>query len=81
MAATSALKVIPWCGKGNKLNVNDKDFHILKPGFNWAFTFDFQQCGILTSVDSDKYVQPPFKLRNFKWCLVNSLTVTEYSSH
>ena len=25
---------------------------------------DFQQCGILTSVDSDKPVQPPFKLRN-----------------
>ena len=27
---------------------------------------DFQQCGILTSVDSDKPVQPPFKLRNSK---------------
>ena len=25
---------------------------------------DFQQCGILISVDSDKPVQPPFKLRN-----------------
>ena len=25
---------------------------------------DFQQCGILTSVDSDKSVQPTFKLRN-----------------
>ena len=24
----------------------------------------FQQCGILTSVDSDEPVQPPFKLRN-----------------
>ena len=23
---------------------------------------DFQQCGILTSVDSDEPVQPPFKL-------------------
>ena len=27
-------------------------------------TLDFQQCGILTSVDSDKPVQLPFKLRN-----------------
>ena len=26
--------------------------------------FDFQQCGILTSVDSDEQVQPPVKLRN-----------------
>ena len=30
-------------------------------------TCDFLQCGILTSVDSDQPVQPPFKLRNFKW--------------
>ena len=30
----------------------------------WAATCDFQQCGILTSVDSDEPVQPPFKLRN-----------------
>ena len=28
---------------------------------------DLQQCGILTSVDSDEPVQPPFKLRNSKW--------------
>ena len=26
----------------------------------------FQQCGILTSVDSDEPVQPPFKLRKFQ---------------
>ena len=26
-------------------------------------TCDFQQCGILTSVDSDEPVKPPFKLR------------------
>ena len=26
----------------------------------------FQQCGILTSADSDEPVQPPFKLRNSK---------------
>ena len=28
---------------------------------------DFQHCGILTSVDSDEPVQPPFKLRNLKY--------------
>ena len=27
---------------------------------------EFQQCGILTSVDSEEPVQPPFKLRNSK---------------
>ena len=31
-----------------------------------AVTCDFQQCGILTSVDSDEPLQPPFKLRNSK---------------
>ena len=41
---------------------------------------DFQQCGILKSVHSDEPVQPPFKLRNFKLCLVSSLTFIEYSS-
>ena len=46
----------------------------------YAITCVFQQGGILTSVDSDEPVQPPFKLRNSKWCSVNSLTVTEYSS-
>ena len=30
-----------------------------------AMTLDFQR-GILTSVDSDEPVQPPFKLRNSK---------------
>ena len=42
--------------------------------------FDFQQCVILTSVDSDEPEQPPFKLRNSKLCSVSSLTVKEYSS-
>ena len=46
----------------------------------WAATRDFQQCGILTSVDSDEHVQPPFKLRNSKWCSVSSLTLIESSS-
>ena len=46
----------------------------------WAVTCDFQQCGILTSVDSDEHVQPPFKCRNCKWCSVSSITVIAYSS-
>ena len=29
----------------------------------WAVTCDFQQCGILTSVDSEEPVQLPIKLR------------------
>ena len=40
---------------------------------NWAATCAFQQYGILTSVHSDEPVQPPFMLRNFKWCSVSSL--------
>ena len=32
----------------------------------WATTCDFQQCGILTSVDSDEPVQPPVKFVNSK---------------
>ena len=46
----------------------------------WAVTCDFQQCGVLTSVDSDEPVQPPFKVRNLKWCSVSSLTLIWYSS-
>ena len=46
-----------------------------------AATCVFQQCGILTSVDSDEPVQPPVKLRNPKWCSVSSLTNIEYSSN
>ena len=37
-------------------------------------------CGILTSADSDEPVQPPFKLRNSKLCSVSSITLIEYSS-
>ena len=47
---------------------------------NGAVTCDFQQCGILTSVDSDGHVKPPFKLRNSKLCLVSSITLIQYSS-
>ena len=51
-----------------------------KAGIIWAETCDFQQCGILTSVYSDEAMQPPFKLRNYKWCSVSSFTLKEYSS-
>ena len=34
----------------------------------WAAPYDFQQCGISTSVNSYESVQPPFKLRNSKCC-------------
>ena len=47
---------------------------------NWAMSCDFQQCGILPSVDSDEPVQPTVKLRNSKCCLVSSLKFIEYSS-
>ena len=45
-----------------------------------ASACDFQQCDILTSVDSDEPVQPNFKLRNSKWFSVSSLTIIVYSS-
>ena len=32
-----------------------------------AATCDFQQCGILTSVDSNECVQPPVKLRKIRY--------------
>ena len=43
-------------------------------------TCDFQQCGILTGVESDEPVQHHFKLRNSKICSVSSFTIVEYSS-
>ena len=46
----------------------------------WAATCDFQQCGILTCVDSDEPKQPALKLRNSKWCAIGSLTVIENPS-
>ena len=51
---------------------------------NWSpgsVTCDFQQCGILTSVESNEPVHSPYKLRNSKWFSVSSLTLIEYSSH
>ena len=47
---------------------------------NWAVAWDFQQCGILTCVDSDEPLQPPLKLTYSKWCSASSLTIMEYSS-
>ena len=46
----------------------------------WAMIWDIQQCGILTSVESDKPAVPPFKLGNSKLCSVISLRAIEYSS-
>ena len=43
--------------------------------YNWTVTCNFQQCGILTSVDSDEPVQPPDKLRIPKCCSVGSSTL------
>ena len=45
-----------------------------------ASAWDFQQCGILTSVGTDEPVLPSLKLRNSKWCSVGSLIIIEYSS-
>ena len=45
---------------------------LYKPHFDFATakplnaTFDVQQCGILTSVDSGEHVQPPFKLSDLQ---------------
>ena len=41
---------------------------------------DFNKCGILTCVDSDEPLQPPFKLRISIWCSVSSVIIIEYSS-
>ena len=42
---------------------------------NMSRDMRFPQCGILTSVGSGEAVQPPFKLRNSKWCSVSSLAL------
>ena len=59
-----------------EFRINPDDFHpcILEPqrGHNCCnfiirvVACDFQQCAILTSVDSDESVQPPVKLSNSK---------------
>ena len=79
-------KCKPWstCPFWSNLNLFTRfalAFRLIQKYYNnWATTCDFHQCGILTSVDSDEPVQPPFKLRNSKSCSVSSLTVIEYSS-
>ena len=47
--------------KGLSLYTQNKQMQL-----NKAETCDFQQCGILTSVDSDEPVQSPVKLRHSK---------------
>ena len=51
-----------------------------KKKIKWAAKCNFQHWGILTSVDLDKPVQPPFKLRNYKWCLISSLIFIDNQS-
>ena len=46
----------------------------------WAVTCDFQQCVILTSVDTDMPVQPIFTPSNSKWWSFSGLIFIEYSS-
>ena len=46
------MKTLPWSLRFKSSRVNN--------------TCGFQQCGILTSVDSDEPVLPPVKLRNSK---------------
>ena len=58
----------------------DPQYKSLSYSLNAHMSCDFQQFGILTSVDSDEHVQPIFKLRNSKSCSVSSLTLIEYSS-
>ena len=59
-------------------NKND----LQKKKYNSATECDFQQCGILTWIDSDVPVQPPFKLRNSNyWSSVSGSIFTEYSSN
>ena len=78
-AALSSFKIIQfWNHLAMKQPSHKTNAILLTP--IWAVTCDFQQCGILTSVDSGKYVQPPFKLRNSKCCSAGSWTFIEYSS-
>ena len=54
-------------GKNNKLPITDLTVAEATGGFGiWASTRDFQLCSILTSVDSDEPVQPPFQLKHSK---------------
>ena len=79
---TGFTKQANWIMKFHELAVieNCSDTWMCESTFILVMTCDFQKCGILTSVDSDEPVQPPFKLlRNSNRCSVSSLTVIEYS--
>ena len=60
-------------------NILYSNILIKKYGLFNTRTRDFQQCGILTSVDLDESARPPFKLRKTKYYLASSLPVLEYS--
>ena len=60
--------------------VNPQNCLIIHHTNKWAVAWDFQQFDILTIVDSDKPLHPPFKLRNSKWFSVSSLRLIKYSS-
>ena len=76
----SQHKILHWlCIPPAKCKVKCPQFALCSVGLMTAVThvddqyhqsrdmlFDFRQCGILTSVDSDEPLQPPFKLRNSK---------------
>ena len=53
---------------GSKLLVDAISTNVSCVGLKYirATTRDFKQCGVLTSVDTDEPVQPPFKLRHSK---------------
>ena len=53
----SVLQLLLFCGSSSPVPL---DHHLS------CDNCDFQQCGILTTVDSDEPVQPPLKLRNSK---------------
>ena len=57
------------------MNINQLNPSMVRLLTKWATAWDFQQFDILTSVDSDKPVQSPFKPRSSKWCSNSSLTI------
>ena len=75
--------VIPVFFQQNKTNVSFREIaHLIaRNPLSSKRHVIFQQCGILTSKDSDEPVQPPFKLRNSKCCSFSSLTIIEFSSY
>ena len=63
------------------LNVLLEMWHCKKPKqFEPRHEISNTEFDILTSVDFDEPLHPPFKLRNSKWCSVSSLPIIEYSS-